>query len=258
MVFYRLICLFFLIHLYGSEIIEVDKRGVLYKFVRCNQQTDWFVERLFPSWENETFDVFDRVKDPRTIAIDLGAWIGTTSIWLSDHFYHVIAVEPDRESLDCLKRNLDASECNNVTICEQPVSDRPKEVIFGPRGNYLNESISFVKPRIDNVNDYTLEAIPFAQLLSDYVYSNRALYTHKIGFIKCDIEGGEEDILEDLLRFAYVNQSKVYLSFHVGWWRTKRIEDFSSLFNLFKTNCPEPDVCGYIQKNPFGSLLFEP
>jgi FkbM family methyltransferase len=243
---------------YADEPIRIYKKGVLHQFIRSHALTNQFLEEAFPNWENETFDVFDKVKDPHSIAIDLGAWIGTTSIWLSNHFYHVIAVEPDRESLKILPKNLEASDCSNVSICHYPISDLGQEVIFGTRTNRLNDSMSYVKTIKDHELDYSVKSLTFKQLIFDYVYTNDALFTKKVGFIKCDIEGGEEDILEDLLYFSYNNGCKVYVSFHLDWWKKKKIEDFSRLFKYFTISPGVNDVCAFIRQNPFTSLLFEP
>lgn len=253
-----LVCLIFISNNYADEIIQVYKNGVLHKFVRTGELVDGFIERGFQNWEYDTFEVFDKVKDDHSIAIDLGAWIGTTSIWLSKNFYHVIVVEGDRESLKCLQRNLEASECANVSVCNKPVSGLAQEVIYGTRGETLNESISCIKTKANHISDYLTPSITFKQLVFDYIYANENLHSHKIGFIKCDIEGGEEDILEDVLHFAYNNKCKVYISFHLDWWNTKKIDDFSYLFKYFTTNCPIADVCEYIKQQPFSSLLFEP
>lgn len=242
----------------GDDFIIVKKKNVLHVFVPADPATDHFTRNVFPGWENDTFDLFDRVKDKNKIAIDIGAWIGTTAIWLSHNFQHVIAVEPDIESIECLKRNLEASGCNNVSICTQPIADTHAKVIFGPRGKMLNESISFIKKDADNEKDYITDSLTFKQLVHDYVFAKENLASRDIAFIKCDIEGGEEDILEDLLYFAYYNNCKVYISFHLDWWKTKKIEDFQYLFKFFSINCPTKNVCKYLYENPFASLLFEP
>jgi len=247
----------------ADDYITVLKKNVVYKFVHFDKATDHFTQNVFPSWENETFDVFDKVKDPQGIAIDIGAWIGTTAIWLSKNFSHVIAIDADRVSLKCLALNLAASECNNVSICDRPIAQTSQKFIFGPRGDELNESISYIKEEMGtspahSTNDYIVRGLPFKQLVHDYIYANNRLPTQKISFIKCDIEGGEENIIEDLLYFAYFNKTKVYLSFHLSWWKSKKITDFEYLFKFFKTNCPRANICEYIKHNPFASLLFEP
>lgn len=233
------------------ETVDVYKKGVLHRFVPSEGYADRFVKQLFPTWEEETFEIFEKVQDPDAIAIDLGAWIGTTAIWLSKHFAHVVAVEPDPESFKVLPRNLHLSGCRNVTLCRQLVTHRSKEVVFGPRTKALNESMSAIKAKKDHPDDSLIRSISFAEFIAPYA-------SQKVGFIKCDIEGGEEEILEDLLQFAKEHGCKVYVSFHLDWWKTKKIADFAPLFALFKTNCPEREVEGYIRKNPFASLLFEP
>ena len=186
------------------------------------------------------------------------SWIGTTAIWLSKNFTHVIAVEPDQRSLECLRSNLNASKCFNVTICEQPIAKTTEFLIFGPRNNTLNESTSSLKDGISNSNDYEVQSITFNQLIQSFIYEKEDIKNKKISFIKCDIEAGEENILEDILYFAYHNNVKIYLSFHLDWWKNKNLERFEPLFKLFKTNCPIHDIVNYIKHNPFTSILFEP
>lgn len=242
---------------YAEEYIQVNKNGVLHNFVRVDEPTDYFTQNVFPWWEGETFEIFDQVKDDQSIAIDIGAWIGTTAIWLSKHFHQVIAVEADRRSVEILTKNLAASGCTNVTICPKPVTKFSQEVIFGPRGGQLNESVSYVKTQKDSVHDYVVKSSTFQELILDYVYVKCPLGPPYISFIKCDIEGGEEEILEEILHFVYYNNCKAYISFHIAWWKSKNIKEFAHWFRLFKTNCPVEDVCEYLQENPFASLLFE-
>lgn len=242
----------------SDNYIVINKKNVVHTFVPFDQATDHFVKDIFLDWEPGTFEVFDQVKDLDGIAIDLGAWIGTTAIWCSKNFSHVIAVDADQVSLQCLKNNLQASDCSNVTICERPVAATSKYLVFGPRGDVLNESISYIKDASNNTNDYRVQGITFKQLIYDFVYANDAIENKKISFIKCDIEGGEENILEDMLYFAYHNNVKAYISFHLDWWQDKNIAQYEYLFKFFHTNCPSSDIVSYIQQNPFTSLLFEP
>jgi hypothetical protein len=76
--------------------------------------------------------------------------------------------------------------------------------------------------------------------------------------IKCDIDGDEEEILEDILHFAYYNDCPAYISFHLDSWNDKKITRFDKLFKFFTTNCSEENVSEHIGKNPFTSILFLP
>lgn len=260
-IFYVLFCvssLFFQMRSSAEDVIEIEKQNVLHRFIPYDQPTDNFVKNIFLNWEPETFAVFDSVKDPNGIAIDLGAWIGTTSIWLSKNFNYVLAVEPDQTSIHCLKQNLAASNCDNVGICENPVNRTSEYVIFGPRYTNLNDSTSYVKNVSDNSNDYSIRGITFKQLIYDKIFSNKKLTGKKISFIKCDIEGAEENVLEDILYFAYYNKIKVYLSFHLDFWKSHKIDEFAYLFDFFETDCKDTNLCDYLKKHPFGSVFFQP
>jgi FkbM family methyltransferase len=241
-----------------EEVIVVNKNNVIHKFVRFDAATDHFVQNVFPGWEKETFEIFEQNKNDQGIAIDIGAWIGTTAIWLAKNFHHVLSIEADKVSLSCLEKNLLASKCANVTICGKAISDISQQVIYGPRGNNLNESTSYLKQEINSEKDHLVQSSTFKQILHDYIFTNHSLDSRKVTFIKCDIEGSEENILEDVLHFAYCNDCTVYISFHLDWWNDKEIRRFDNMFRFFTTNCPEEDVCGYIKRNPFTSLLFRP
>lgn len=243
----------------NQSYIEVEKHNVLHKFVPIDPDTDHFTRNVFSYWEEDTFNVFEQVKDANGIAIDLGAWIGTTSIWLSKNFRHVVAVDGDVESLRCLKLNLEASECRNVTIFDKPIDQIAQNVVFGSRGAVLNQSISYIKDYSDSAFDYATKSITFKQLIHDAVYADENLNGYEISFIKCDIEGGEESILEDVLHFAYYNKCPVYMSFHIDWWKSKKISDFNYLFKYFNVaNISIGNVSEFLASNPFASLLLVP
>jgi hypothetical protein len=157
-------------------------------------------------------------KDLQAIAIDLNAGNGKSAIGLSDHFNHVIAVESD---IDELQKNLAVSKCFNVTICPTP--------IFSVK---LRSSEGDRKP-----------SLTFKQLLFDYIFANEELKDRRIGLIKCDIEEGEENLLEDVLYFAYNNKCLVYLSFHPDFWKSHKVSDFNYLFKYFKTDFSDKGFC---------------
>lgn len=245
-----------------DEFYTVSKGDIVHKFAKTG--TSWinqFIIQEFPNnWEEDTFSYFNKVKDKNGIAIDLGAWIGTTAIWLSKNFFYVIAIDADSESIKYLEKNLKESGCENVAICNKAISSDGKPYIFGPRkshGDALNGSTSFIKTRSDSQHDYAVNSLTLSQIIDEFVSKNDKLNNYKISFIKCDIEGGEESVLENILQYALENNIKVLMSFHYDWWKNKNLESFEPLFQKFKTGVPKT-VTAYINTAPFGSVLFEP
>lgn len=246
-----------------DEFYTVTKGSVIHKIAKT--ETPWvnqFIMYKFPSdWEEDTFASFEKVKDKNGIAIDLGAWIGTTAIWLSSNFFYVVAIDADSESIKYLEKNLKASACGNVAVCEKAISADGKPVIFGPRkshGDALNGSTSFIKTFSDSKCDYVVPSLTLNQVVDEYVAKNEKLKDHKVTFIKCDIEGGEEYILESTLQYAAANNIKVLMSFHYDWWKKKNLESFEPLFKKFTVDVEGKSVSEYIKSNPFGSVLFVP
>ena len=88
--------------------------------------------------------------------------------------------------------------------------------------------------------------------MNELIYKYNAF---NIGFIKCDIEGGEEYIIDDLLKFVSHNDIHLLLSFHYSWWNTFEIDDKYTLLQNFNFLDIASNVIKYIKSNPFCSLM---
>ena len=58
-------------------------------------------------WEPETFSVFDSNIDEQTLFIDVGGWIGSTSLYAAQIAKKTLILEPDPIAFKRLKENLD-------------------------------------------------------------------------------------------------------------------------------------------------------
>jgi FkbM family methyltransferase len=234
-----------------------------YKFVDSDNSEipnyKWFVNYFQTgNWEPETFDVFQRFKDSNKTAIDIGAWIGPTSIWLSKNFKNVISFEPDKTALSSLKKNLFENKCCNVEVVNKAVCNNNQKDIFFGRNLFVSEGHgdSTSQTKLDQINedDYKVETITFSKILK---------LSDDISFIKVDIEGGEESILEDI--FTQLNQSNkvLWISFHLKWWKNQDINRFDHIINIPKQiwlqgrNIEKTDLLNTIKNNPMESFLFQ-
>lgn len=222
------------------------------------------------NWEVETFKVLDYVKDKEKNAIDIGSWIGPTSIWMSKNFKSVLSIEPDIVALKSLQENLKLSDCDNVWILKNPIFSEDTEVFFGPNKNEdwlndlgLGESVSQTKLTSGNVNDYKVNTISLSTL--EKTIGNFFPFS-EISVVKVDIEGGEELILEELLKKAKIYKWSLWISFHLDWWENKNIERFRYLFDdveeiKFNTidfdSNQNFDIIDLIKNNPYGSVYLK-
>ena len=236
---------------------EVLKEGVTYRFEKTSDDKgthEWLVE-YFPTWEPYTFQCFRKVADPSKTAIDIGAWIGLTGIWLSKHFKNVVCVEADRMAVGPLRENLEASGCTNYTIFDRALYNTNTTLYFGPnsfRNSVLNDSMSQLKTTPDKRDDYAIQTITLADVVGDAAVTD-------IGFIKIDIEGGEESVMEDVMNFSTKNKIPILISIHILWWKNKDVSRFIHLFRGLRiesdSNQVITDVGNYLLQNPMGSLL---
>lgn len=221
------------------------------------------------NWEIETFKVLDYVKNKQKNAIDIGAWIGPISIWMSKNFKNILSIEPDVVALKDLQKNLKLSNCDNVWILKNPIFNEDSEIFFGPNKNEdwlnkagLGESVSQTKLISGDVNDYKVNAISLSTLEKTI---NNFFPLSEVSFVKVDIEGGEEFILEELLTMGKKYKWSLLISFHIDWWENKSIERFNYLFNDVKeirfnsidfTN-QNFDIIELLKNNPYASIHFK-
>jgi FkbM family methyltransferase len=202
----------------------------------------------FTNWESDTFSVFDKCLMKDKVSIDIGAWIGTTGMYMSRKSKHVYCVEADTESFADLSTNLKNNCENNYTLFNNAIFNVDDiEVNFGKNkflpSSKLNDSTSQIYDLNDERNDlYKIKTITVEKILKDNNIS-----PNEICLIKVDIEGGEENILNELFDIHLKYKAPLYISFHYSWWRSQDLSRFSFLTDTQKNN---------IIRDPFTSILF--
>jgi FkbM family methyltransferase len=226
------------------DIIEFSIYGVDYKLdINGNSNilggaTGLRDSMTINNWEHRTFEIFNYVKHEKKNAIDIGAWVGTTAIWLSKNFKQVMAIEADTAALIALKSNLNASNCDNVLVVDKPIYNKNETITFGTNQydktynkQPLGNSTSQIKKGGFNENDYTVETMTLSDI-------NKIFPLSEVSFIKVDIEAAEQYILVDLIKYAEIYNLELYISFHLQWWESENIQKlktvYSKLFNNAK------------------------
>ena len=152
-----------------------------------------------PATTTEQYEDFAALKEG-DVVFDLGAYSGLSTISFSAKVGtsgRVIAVEPDKENIFALKRNMDNFKIDNIFLIEGAVWSSVGFVEFSSEGNMGSSATQFVGNQrtnmIGSVQSYTLDAI--AEMTS----------VGKVDFIKCDIEGGELEAFKNKAFFEKFN-----------------------------------------------------
>jgi FkbM family methyltransferase len=213
-----------------------------------NNPNLFFWKDMYEQWEKYTFKVFDKYLSKDKVFIDIGGWIATTSMYGSRKSKHVYAIESDNDSFNDMTINLKANCENNYTLINKVIYNIDNEKInFGKNFNYatsrINDSMSQTCPKDVNSNEYyVVETITL-----DTIIKNYDIDVADISLIKVDIEGGEENILDELFDMRIKHKVPLYISFHYCWWNDKNLDRFPFLSEQNKKD---------IIANPFVSILF--
>jgi FkbM family methyltransferase len=135
------------------------------------------------------------------LIIDCGANIGLSVIYFKSNYpdAKVIAIEADPALFQLLKRNLESFGYNDVILLQKAVWYKDGIVKFKQEGGFSGQ-INNNNTKDDVV---TVETITLEYLLRD----------KKVGFLKIDIEGAENDIFNNTLP-NLIDVENVFIEYH--------------------------------------------
>lgn len=167
---------------------------------------DWFW-KIFEdgTWEPTTFKIFDKILKPKSVMLDIGAWIGPTSLYAAKRARQIFAFEPDPVAFTSLVQNLALNHVDNVIPYPVAVSNAWKGIPFGIKTT-LGDSMS---SELWSKDDKKVAAVAFEALVAEI----------KPDFIKIDIEGGEAALLGGSRLVLETFKPTLHLSLHTPWFK---------------------------------------
>lgn len=227
-----------------NENYEKANKNDEFFFINKNDENITYWRDVYINWERETFDILDKYLSKDKILIDIGAWIGSISMYGSRKSKYVYSIEADHLAYNDLCLNMKNNCDNNYSLIHKAIYNIDDTVVNFGKNKYLsnsklNDSTSQIYLNSDEINN-NITTISVDRLIKD-------IDVNEISIIKVDIEGGEEFILNDLLELYSKRKIPMYVSFHYDWWHNKDLNRFHLLSEECKNN---------IIRFPFGSILF--
>lgn len=195
----------------GEEplIEEVSRSGLSFNIAYSEHRDFW---RTFSdgSWEPHTTEILDTQLDTSTTFIDVGAWIGPTTLYGAQRAGRTIAIEPDPAAFKELKTNVQIN-CGrgwseNVELIEAaawPVKEKVRV------SNSMRFGDSMTSTLLDSSqNSFLAESVNIEDLVQDDMQMARSI------FVKMDIEGGEFQLIKSLKTLLAYDQLGLLLSLH--------------------------------------------
>lgn len=170
------------------------------------------------AWEPDAIDAIVRNVGAQTHFIDLGAWVGPTTLLAALCGAQCVAVEADPQALLELRSNVAANPLagKRITIIDKAISASPGVVRFAARrkpGDSMSSAL--LAAQAGKTGDYwETKAVTPAELADGLPHDSSL-------FIKLDIEGGEFALLPHLTPLllrpsASGVQTQALVSFHPG------------------------------------------
>jgi FkbM family methyltransferase len=158
-------------------------------------------------WEESTLDTFDRYLSGKTVFLDIGAWIGPTTLYAAATAKRVIAIEADPVAAGLLRKNvaLNPTLSARIEILERAVFAHDGTLRIGSKGS-TGDSMSSVF-FAENENSWEVETITPSEIRA------------KIGdgesvFLKIDIEGAEYHLLPAIAPLLALPDITALIAFH--------------------------------------------
>lgn len=162
---------------------------------------------------NAEWAILKALLRPEHTFIDLGAWVGSHSLYASTIVKHTYAVEPDPVAFKILEQNVKGLPIN---ICQAAITGHKGTVTLG--SGLLGASTTRENPlggggigAWEPGQEFEIECATLREFVRDIPEPY---------FIKMDVEGAEEEILKDVDFFAE-HKPTVYLECHPFWWKNE-------------------------------------
>lgn len=184
------------IEMYKEHGAKFVYAGIMYKFFRkgnIEYKLNYKGLKIYGNNRTATWATYNEVmktgaydfpvKEAKTI-IDLGANVGLTSLWFYKKYpkAQIIAVEPAKENLEYLHKNIESNRIKNVFIEEKPVWNKITKLGFSPGECSPSDYFGETK------NDLNYLSTTMPNIIKKFDIEH-------IDILKCDIEGGEIPIL---------------------------------------------------------------
>lgn len=154
-------------------------------------------------WEPETHAIINRFMSDGGTFIDVGAWVGPTTLWaLEAGADRVVAFEPDPTAFEMLLDNV--QDAPGVRCVQRAVSDRNGTTMINTAGDSMSRNDNLTEPHVP---------VPCCTLGS-FLIADGPDALREIKLIKMDVEGAERVILVQAERFLRELGAPLLLSLH--------------------------------------------
>jgi len=167
---------------------------------------------VYGEWAEQEFDVISQLVTPNTNCIDVGANIGTHSVWLSRKCTNgvIFSIEPQFYIFNFLITNLMLNDCMNCFTFKNFISDVDATFVTAPVLRPISDKFNYGEFNI-NLCTNNNNGVPTKIVRLDEI---EYVDNYDIGFIKMDCEGVEGEVLKSGHKTITKNKPNLYIEFN--------------------------------------------
>lgn len=168
------------------------------------------------TWEPETLALMDRLLRPGARFVDIGAWIGPTSLYAAAKGASVDAYECDPVALGRLEYNISVNPAlgRRIKVHEFAIGDSEREVQVWSSLLGNSETSVFSNHEREGVVTANSESVLVRMRDAIQVFQERGYAQQPSTLIKIDTEGAEFRIVPRLAEIIPGSRAVWYISFH--------------------------------------------
>jgi FkbM family methyltransferase len=182
-------------------------------------------------FEKEFFDLLDIHLKPGSTYCDIGSWIGPTVLYAARHCRQVHCFEPDPLAYPYLLQNLGLNRIQNVIANPVAIAPRDGTVKMASHGGNLGDSMTSMV----NVGKGRESIVAPSMRWDSWLQKEKP---GRIDFIKMDIEGGEVEVIPDMLAYLKAEKPVLHLSVHGRYLdketRMEKLEEMFSTLGFYR------------------------
>jgi FkbM family methyltransferase len=170
-----------------ENFVNIKDVGVFYGY-----KNDYITNeiKLKGNWESELDNIFRRYLNNKTIALDIGAFIGTNTLKMAKYAKAVYAFEPVKQTFALLNKNVTLNGISNVNTFNIAIGNENKTI---KEFWYPNKNINLGCMRVNRDNNLSNNCMKVNALM---VRLDDMDVNEPIGLIKIDVEGCESEVIK--------------------------------------------------------------
>ena len=196
-------------------------------------------------WDKHFYKADGYEIKPGDVVVDIGAHIGSFTVWALHHGADIMAFEPDEVNFSLLMQNVQEAEktCKGAIDLHNAAVRSIEGIFFIDRGgeNQPNTGGYKIVEEMEGDSVEVVRSVPVEVIFSSFP---------KIDYLKLDCEGSEYDILEKLNDEQWAIINKIVMEWHFDKERAEKIVELMKqkgfTITEFSTNPDAPLPLGRI------------